>query len=216
MDRLLAQLQQEGALDSQGFFTLDPSRARELLRHFQLARPEHYVLNLVSFLVGSGARGITVTTGPKRLTIRAVGAVVDATLLANPLAGLFAHSQGRALGELAIGVNSALGLPGATVVVRSWDGKIGLAGHYQQESFQTENWHPEDTTPAIVVEVSHQIQSRYFEEAEALRSWFEHCPIPIELDGEDITRPLGGPQGAFLYLDFDSDQKPVPGLRVET
>lgn len=52
MDELLASLRAAGRTDSEGCFTVDLARALEKMERFQLANPEHYVLNLVA---GAGA-----------------------------------------------------------------------------------------------------------------------------------------------------------------
>ena len=56
--RLIADLRADGEVISAGEFTLDREKAREKLRHFQLADPRRYVLELVQAAVLKGAERI--------------------------------------------------------------------------------------------------------------------------------------------------------------
>ncbi|MCA9795794.1 MAG: hypothetical protein KC910_28500, partial [Candidatus Eremiobacteraeota bacterium] len=68
IETMLGQYREAGSVDSEGRFTLDPRRARELLREFQLAQPEFYILHLLSYAVAAGADSIEVGVGDQSVS----------------------------------------------------------------------------------------------------------------------------------------------------
>lgn len=108
LDRLLGDVRQEGALDSEGRFTLDPVRALELMSRFALPYARRYILNLVSWAAASGATYCVVETSPGRLVLYHDGTPPTLSELEN----LYTDFGGAsiALRELAIGVYAASGL----------------------------------------------------------------------------------------------------------
>ena len=180
----LSQYLEQGQFDSQGRFTMDPARARELLREYALPNPRHYVLSLVCFLIGMGASAVRVQVLADRLEIRGEGVVLPRELLANPLEGLFSGRRHPALRELALGMNAALGLA-RSVTLRSG----GQQGRYAQE-FELAEWHDEETV--FVVEC------RPGGEPEALAGQFEDCQAEVWLQGQKLSSPLAPPPDCFV------------------
>ncbi|MBI3927257.1 MAG: hypothetical protein HY319_17095 [Armatimonadetes bacterium] len=190
MDQLLQGLRREGYFDSGGQFTLDPRRARELLRDFQLGSPHHYVLHLVSFAFGEGAPAIRLQVTERQVRLEAEGIRLDRDTVRNPLSGLFSRSAGRARIELAIGINSALGLPGATVRLSSSDRAEGWVGRYDQDRFLLEDASAMSPPEAsVVIQVDRQADPQ-LPEARAVREFFRFCPVPVEVNGETISGPV--------------------------
>jgi tetratricopeptide (TPR) repeat protein len=180
----LSQYLEQGHLDSHGRFTMDPARARELLRQYVLPDPSHYVLSLVSFLVGMGARSVEVKAFPDRLEVAGAGLVLPPELLANPLEGLFSGRDQPVLRELALGMNAALGLA-RTVLLRSG----GREGRYAKE-FTVAEFAGEETVFVVY--------SRPAGELEALAGQFCHCPVDVILQGQKVNTPLAPPPDCFV------------------
>lgn len=180
----LSQYLEQGEFDSPGRFTMDPARARELLREYALPNPRHYVLNLVSFLIGMGARVVNVEAQSDRLEIRGEGLVLARELLANPLEGLFSGRDHPALRELALGLNAALGVAG-TVRLRSG----GHEGNYSKE-FLLSEWAGEETVFTI--------ECRPAGELEALAGMFFDCPVEVWSQKRRISAPVTAPDSCFV------------------
>jgi tetratricopeptide (TPR) repeat protein len=108
LEDYLDRLQGQAQVDSSGVFTLDPLRARELLRDFALLEVEDSCLCFVSALIGLGATSLKVEQKGKVLVILAEGAHLSRELLANPLRGLFLRPSPAAERELALGLNACL------------------------------------------------------------------------------------------------------------
>lgn len=163
-----------GELDSQGRFTMDPRRARELLREYSLPEPHLYALSLVSFLVGAGARAVRVQAEAERLEIIGEGLVLPRELLANPLEGLFSGREQPALRELALGMNAALA-GAASVSLRSG----GREGRYGLEFVVGE--FPGEETGFVV-------EQRPTRELEAIAQAFRECPVEVWVQGSCVSR----------------------------
>ncbi len=179
----LSQYLEQGQFDSQGRFTMDPARARQLLRDYAL--PEgHYVLSLVCFLIGMGASAVRVQVLADRLEIRGEGVVLPRELLANPLEGLFSARRQPALRELALGMNAALARA-RSVTLRSG----GQQGRYAKE-FELSEWQGEET---IFV-----VEGRPARELEALAGQFEDCQAQVWLQGQSLSAPGAPPPDCFV------------------
>jgi len=180
----LSQYLEQGELDSHGKFTMDPVRARELLRDYALPNPRDYVLSLVSFLVGMKAHKVVVTGFSDRLEIAGHGLVLPPETLANPLEGLFSGRSEPVLRELALGMNAALGLA-KRVILRSG----GLEGRYDQKFVVTE-WTGEETL--LVVEC------RPAGELQAVEASFSECGVEVWVQGKRVSSPLAAPTDCFV------------------
>ena len=210
LHRLLDNLQEQAELDSSGAFTLDPARARELLRNSQLANPHHYILCLVSALIGFGASSLRVTQSNTGLRIQAPGAVIAPELMANPLGGLFSRSQ-PALREWAVGVNSVLGLSGASLVV---DSSNGRQGRYQGDHYQVKETAASEP-PRTEMQILRQLSNRtpWSLELAALVSEFRHCPIDLDIDGVRISQPIQVPAASWTIWQESRRAGAGNGLR---
>lgn len=115
-------MREEGALESEGHFTLDTGRALELMSRFALPEARRYILNLVSWAVASGARLLEVSTTGGRLAFRHDGRAPTF----DELRDLYANF-GRgdpALQELAIAVYAASGMRPRELVVEGLGGRL--------------------------------------------------------------------------------------------
>jgi len=192
ISQYLEDLQQQGLRDSSGQFTLDPRRAKEFLRDCQLREKHHYVLCLVSFLIGQGARSISLDSYPDRIEIKGQGITLDREILANPFEGLFA-SQGRpALRELAIGINSALIYPQSRMLLRSSD---GIQGHYQGDQFKCEAWEGLDLQE-VHCTLWRKGEARL--EPEATAQHFACSPVPLTVQGNPLPSSIPNPDNCLV------------------
>ncbi len=114
LDQLIDELRGEGVVDSKGRFTLDPERAREKMRRFQLADPRRYVLELVQAAKLRGASTIDFRIDADDMFMRFDGRPFRADELKNLYASLFADGDDsddlRATRQLALGINAAMGM----------------------------------------------------------------------------------------------------------
>ncbi|MFN8609669.1 MAG: tetratricopeptide repeat protein [Vulcanimicrobiota bacterium] len=173
----------QGEFDSHGRFTMDPLRARELLRQYVLPDPRHYAVSLVSFLVGMGAGSVSVQAFSDRLEIKATGLELPRELLGNPLEGLLSGRDHPVLRELALGMNAALGVANQ-ILLRSG----GFEGRYGQRFEVSES--PGEHTLFVV-------QTRPGGELEAL-SCFANCSVDIFVQGRKISAALDPPSDCFV------------------
>jgi len=127
---LIGELRGEGVVDSEGRFTLDPAKAREKMRRFQLADPRRYVLELVQAAHLRGATRIDFRIDADDMRMRFDGRPFAADELSNLYASLFADGEEsddlRALRQLALGVNAAMGMEPKRARVESGDVSLEL------------------------------------------------------------------------------------------
>ncbi|MCA9795920.1 MAG: hypothetical protein KC910_29130, partial [Candidatus Eremiobacteraeota bacterium] len=120
---------QEGGPESVGHFTLDPKKAREKMKKFQLTDPHRYVLMLAASAIVGGTEFIRCRNDADDLVLEYNGHLPTRGELENLFASLFGGDEEsrehRRLRLLAIGLNAALGLSPSTVTVDSWDGQAG-------------------------------------------------------------------------------------------
>lgn len=127
MQRLLGEVRGEGALESEGRFTLDAARALELMSRYALPEPQRYILNLVSWAAASGATACELTTGGGKLDFRHDGEAPTCDQLRDLYADFGRGSV--ALQELAIGLFAAAGMRPKELILegegaRLVDGKL--------------------------------------------------------------------------------------------
>ncbi|MCB9756406.1 MAG: hypothetical protein H6713_41330 [Myxococcales bacterium] len=124
VEELVAALHEEGALDSEGSFTLDSERAREKLRQYQLARPHEYVLLLVQAAVLRGATKIRFDIDADDVRMNFDGAPFTREDFADLYSAMFVERASRAVQarqELALAVNAAMALNPRYIRVFSGD-----------------------------------------------------------------------------------------------
>ena len=122
IDALLADLQSEGTVDSQGGFTLDRDKAREKMRQFQLADPREYLLQLIRTAHCQGATRIDIEVDADDMHLRFDGAVFTQRDFEELYDALFGRADDPAVAgrrHLALGLNAALGLDPRRITVHS-------------------------------------------------------------------------------------------------
>lgn len=126
MDAVLADLRGDGRIDSEGGFSMDRDKAREKMRQYQLAEPGLYVLLLVQAAVRKGAARIDFRIDTDDLRMAFDGApftVGDFDGIYNAMFQREASESSRALADLAMGLNAAMGLDPKWIDVKSGDGE---------------------------------------------------------------------------------------------
>jgi hypothetical protein len=108
-DALIASLRSAGATAGGGVFTLDPVKAREKLREFQLADPHRYILLLVQALVVRGATRVDVEVDTDDLRISSDARPFTFEEITELYALLFSDEGPRpGLRELALALNAVM------------------------------------------------------------------------------------------------------------
>ncbi len=231
MSELIAQLATAGAVEAQGGFTIDPEKAREKLRQYQLADPQRYVLLLVEAAVSSGATKLEFEIDSDDLHLRFDGASFRYEQLENIYGSLFASTSGevdvdeltrlRGLQQLAFAINSAMALnprfvrvvsvasegSGASLELRpdAPDQVERIDANEGQSGHAPGNSiHVKDRfRPGLVVEFFRSIRGNLIE-TKLLR---EHCRwsrTPIFVNGEQISGPIEFDGEHWTQLDvFD-------------
>ena len=120
MSELLSKLAEVGSVEARGGFTIDPEKAREKLRQYQLAEPQRYVLLLVEAAFSAGAASLEFEVDSDDLIARFGGEVFSYEQLENIYGSLFRGSATelreedigrlRGLQQLAYALNSAMAL----------------------------------------------------------------------------------------------------------
>ena len=113
LNRFLDQRRSKGQArqDSEGFFTLDQSRALEQLRQYQLVSPHEYILNLLASAVAAGASYVNLEHSMRSLVIERDGCAFQFEQLANLFSAVLVNQNSKestALRELAVGLNGLL------------------------------------------------------------------------------------------------------------
>lgn len=128
-DRLISALVDEGRFVDDGNFSLDPSKALEKLRGFQLAEPHAYVLLLVEAAVIAGASSVELSCGPTTIA-EYVGTPLTRTELENVFNAVFVATDALAGEALAVAriqqlfgvaANAALSLGPRRIEIESCD-----------------------------------------------------------------------------------------------
>lgn len=191
----LDELRRQGETDSEGEFTLDASRARELLKRFTLENPRHYILNLVAAAVGAGATAVNVQTDADDAVVTWEGQAMTRQQLADLFAAPFQDGCPRYVEELAIGAGFALGLEPHWVRVDCWnDGEaFRLVANAEGEHVEELQRLPGETT-GTRVHVKEPLLRKLLrgsgEEAEAVRRLCRYAPVAIELNRRSVNRSL--------------------------
>jgi hypothetical protein len=228
MSELLTELAAAGRVEAHGGFTIDSEKAREKLRHYQLADPHRYVLLLVEAAVLLGASKLEFEIDSDDVHLRFGGAVLEHVQLENIYASLFAQAEQlaslppkqllhlRGLQQLAFALNSAMALNPrfARVLSIGPDGRgSALELH---PSAPDELQRVEEQTPGnhihvkdrfrigLVVEFLRKLDGR-IAEAVLLR---EHCRwsrTPVFINGEWISGLIEFPEDAWSVVDVVDD-----------
>jgi hypothetical protein len=213
VSELLAELAAAGRVEAHGAFTIDSEKAREKLRHYQLADPHRYVLLLVEAAILLGADKLEFEIDSDDVHLRFAGAVLEHAQLENIYASLFTTPEHvailsperqqhlRGLQQLAFALNSAMALNPrfARVVSVGPDGRGSeLELHPAEPDALTRvegqppgnHIHVKDRFRiGLVVQFLRSIDGR-IAEAVLLR---EHCRwsrTPVFINGDLISGPL--------------------------
>lgn len=116
LDKMLRTLRQEGLLESTGSFTIDFDRALAQQQGCRLSDPSAFVLKLVQWAVASRASRIEVNCSRSAVSVTHDGTQPTSEELARLLTYTLSDSP-EPVRELAVAVNTALGLPSRDVTV---------------------------------------------------------------------------------------------------
>ncbi|MFO7565937.1 MAG: hypothetical protein R6X02_25060 [Enhygromyxa sp.] len=210
MSDLLHQLAEAGALEARGGFTIDPEKAREKLRQYQLADPHRYVLLLVEAAVSCGASRLDFEIDSDDLHLRFDGSSFRYEQLENIYGSLFASAgevaleelaRLRGLQQLAFAINSAMALNPRFVRVVSVDDE-GLGARLelrpdapdqieQLEASPPGNWvHVKDRfRPGLVLEFFRSLGGK-LAEIQLLRGHCRWSRTAIYVNRERISGPV--------------------------
>jgi len=184
----------------EGRFRLDWERALDKIKRFQLADPHRYVLELVPAAVASGAQGIEVTTDADDVYFRFDGQPYSEAELTRLFDYLFAQDLELArVRQLALAVNSALGLQPKWVVVESGDGQVGWRMRLTSyKDLRVEPLRGEEVPKGTLVHVRERVSWKVVgdlfrsdnAEDRLLAENCVHAPFPLLLNGVDLRRPI--------------------------
>ncbi len=200
----------QGATAEPGEFTLDRDVALKKLRQFQLADPPAYVLELLQAAVLKGATWIDFRIDTDDTWMRFDGAPFTATELQEVYAAVFRSDSDdatRALRQLALGLNAALGLSPRWIQVRSGLPGQRVAFELRRDQHQpvgglaaevkaSPGRDPDEVTteihvkarfrPALVRRFVKNLRSMLPEEW-VLRRRARFCTLDVKLDGGNIA-----------------------------
>lgn len=196
LEQLLHEYKQNG-VDSEGQFTLNPIRARELLEQFQLPEPSHYALHLLCFLVGAGAKSIEIFSTRTQLRFEAPGASLDKETLSSPFSVLLRSAAEPHLSELALGLNAFLGQEKGAVELRfqQW------VAHYTHKNITLDE---KSSSKVLTIEAGARFHENGVDRELALiREYFRWSPVPIKINGQSLPCPYpsGPSEGIQVHLE---------------
>lgn len=210
---LIGELRGEGVVDSEGRFTLDPAKAREKMRRFQLADPRRYVLELVQAAHLRGATAIDFRIDADDMWMRFDGRPFTADELSNLYASLFADGEEnddlRALRQLALGVNAAMGMEPRRARVES--GSVSLELRLDDADAIAEKGEGDGVT---VIHVKQRLRPRVFldffrnlvgilDEERHLTERCAYAGIRITLNGKTIADGRREPAFALSWVSLE-------------
>lgn len=201
MDSLLEELQSDGDFESIGRFTLDPAKAREKLQKFQLVEPHTYPVHLIAAAVASGATRVDLHLDADDLKLDFDGRPFLAEEMENLFASLFSserHAWLIRLKELAIGINAALVSKPRWIDVESQSGQQGIHLRVYPDRDRLERVRPGPNAGTRIhvrqrmglKTVMRFLSKRTSPEEMAIRERCRLCPIPVRLNGEQVSQPL--------------------------
>jgi tetratricopeptide (TPR) repeat protein len=202
LESLLETFRQDG-IDSEGHFTLNPIRARELLEQFQLPEPAYYVLHIVSFLIGAGAKQLDILSTRSQLRFEATGIELDHQTIASPFSVLLKGQAEPHLAELALGLNIILGQKGGRATLRhdKWRAR------YSPDTIEVEESRPAPTFNLICK--PRCCQNGPDRELQLIDLAFRWSPIPIKLNGLSLPDPRGKETTNGLQILLWNPEQPL-------
>lgn len=227
IEDLIADLSDDGTIDSTGSFTLDPSKAEEKLKSFALADPSDYILKAIQFAVASSASKVRLHILPGKVEIAFEGDPVGEVQLREMMAHLLAEKrdlQNRRIRHLAAAMRGALGVSPRSVEFESWSDGQGWCRKWDHQGWRVEPSTKQEVSGYsrfTVKRTAHQSLRSAADEAVALFRGKDltreeerlliptrRSPALIYLDGKPIPRlDFGLPR----YLGYDIHRDPNPG-----
>jgi hypothetical protein len=199
LDELMQELRADGALDSEGRFTLDREQARAKMQKFQLADPRRYVLELVQAAVLRGAETIDFEIDADDMRVRFDGLAFTPAEIDDLYGSLFGDGNSREIRgvrQLALALNAALGMEPKFVHLRS--GEVELRSRPgERDEIQTHEQAVPGTQihvrqrvrPRLVLDFLRNLTGRLGEE-QYLRDRCLYARAKIVLDGKRISEGL--------------------------
>ena len=201
LDQLLSDYRRNG-VDSEGQFTINPARAREMLEQFQLPEPAYYALHFVSFLIGAGATSVSIEQAGGGLRFLAPGAQLVPAVAASPFSALLKSDVEPYLSELALGLNTILGQQARVELVAD-----GLSALYTPDGIELFD---KESCRFVSLTVSGGSSSGQ-REVELIGQHFALSPVPIQLAGVSLSQPAAW-SPAVLQVALTNDAYPLPSL----
>lgn len=134
IDQYLAELQSEGSHESQGWFTIDPVRAQELLQKLKLPNPLALGCCLVSFACASNATRVWCDRNDEHYTVRFDGLGLTSEQMQGCSSALLIAARSadvHRMQQLALAMQAArdLGMDVFEYIPEQMDSQIGLPVH---------------------------------------------------------------------------------------
>ncbi len=223
LEALMSQLRADGELDSVGEFTLDRRRAREKMRHFQLADPRAYVLELVQAAVLTGATEARFEIDADDMRLEFDGRPFTAEDFDQLYSSMFARRKSSgARRQLALGLNAAMALDPGHVHVESGGARMEMRAGADEKITAAERpvagtrIHVRDRFGRrTVVRFLRKLRGR-LAEVEYLKKNCRWARLPIYLDGECISgRPALAEVLARTEVAIPSAMAAVAGFQEE-
>lgn len=199
LDDLVASLRSDGALDSEGQFTLDREQARSKMQKFQLADARRYVLELVQAAVLRGAEAIEFEIDTDDMHMRFGGQPFTEAELDDLYGSLFRPGDDRPLRgvrQLALALNAALGMEPKHIHLRSGNVELRMHPGKRDELIRHAAAQPMTTIHVrqrvrarMVLDFFANLTGRLAEE-QYLRERCVYAGVPIKLDGKLISRGI--------------------------
>jgi hypothetical protein len=224
---LIADLQSQAELESEGGFSLDREKARQKMRQFQLADPHRYVLLLVEFAALRGAKAIAFDIDADDMRMRC-DAVLEWEDLDELYTSLFVDRSGagiRSRRELALACNAVMALNPRFVEIISYGPKGGVRALLRPDQpddiSKVEAAQPNGTLihvkdrfrPGLLVRFLLDTQGTLPEEL-LLRERCAHSSLQITLDGSSIAGGL--PTHLIAAVPFETaDLRGIGGIDAE-
>lgn len=216
---------QLGTLDSTGTFSLSEEKAQEKFRHFRLADPKLYVLNLQASAVSGGATWVEFHGDADDLYFSCNASLGSAVGLSDLSSVALSDNVTVPVRELALALNGCLALQPKLLEVCYWDGTTGQHIKWESDKF---TYSPAQTPPVGRHRKRQPSLTFHLREKPGLRTLSKfvsrlggavsadseqeviarHCncsPCPVRFNGQDIRRTLDprGSQKSLLLLDGD-------------
>lgn len=225
-DALIAALQGDLRVDSEGSFTLHREKAREKLRTFQVAEPQKYILHLIALATLKKATAVHVRCDSDDVVVRFDGEPVTAQDLDDLYGSSFAAARTdvqRARQQLAVAIHAAMALNPRHVRVTSGTGEAAVSmtvrhgaadeigGARRGAPPGTEIQVKQRFRPGLMVRFVNQLRGA-LAEMTWLRERCEFSTLPIFLNGAQISAGLRVADAGHMFRHDGAATQGVAGL----